>query len=375
MASMMDAIFPAMTALTGPIAAGSILAWLMLSGVLLDLLDISLPRGDSVGVSGAVFAAGMLIADPAAIGFLAVISVVLSHVVRMGSASSSRMVGLLVSRAAALLASYQMVTLAPMVGLAGMMPIVVPAVYLAVELTVAQLQASVISGRSLGRLLVGSARSQAPLLVAQWSAAVLLLVTFGGMGAWSLIPVVALLLLMRQSYALFLDIRETYRTTVEVLVEAAESQDRRRVGHADRTASVARAIAMSMGLPAGEVERISYAALLHDLGELSLEAGAEGDVSAVVPPADIVSGVAFFDPVERILRACDGRRSDCSQDDMRAALIVALASDIDANSDEAVFAAHGGRQMRQMLLGVEPTLLARVSNVALQLGYQIPLVN
>ena len=49
------------------------------------------------------------------------------------------------------------------------------------------------------------------------------------MGSWSLIPVVALLLLMRQSYALFLDIRETYRTTVEVLVEAAESQDRRGV--------------------------------------------------------------------------------------------------------------------------------------------------
>ena len=48
------------------------------------------------------------------------------------------------------------------------------------------------------------------------------------MGPWSLIPVVALLLLMRQSYALFLDIRETYRTTVEVLVEAAESQDDRR---------------------------------------------------------------------------------------------------------------------------------------------------
>ena len=40
---------------------------------------------------------------------------------------------------------------------------------------------------------------------------------------------VALLLLMRQSYALFLDIRETYRTTVEVLVEAAESQDERQV--------------------------------------------------------------------------------------------------------------------------------------------------
>ena len=82
---------------------------------------------------------------------------------------------------------------------------------------------------------------------------------------------VALLLLMRQSYVLFLDIRETYRTTVEVLVEAAESQDSRRAGHSDRTAVLARSIAMGCGLSASEVELIGYAALLHDIGELAEE--------------------------------------------------------------------------------------------------------
>ncbi len=85
------------------------------------------------------------------------------------------------------------------------------------------------------------------------------------MGAWSLIPVVALLFLMRQSYAMLLDIRELYRTTVEVLVEAAEAKMHGRVGHAERTAAAARAIAMRIGLSAQRVERISYAALLHDV--------------------------------------------------------------------------------------------------------------
>ncbi len=85
------------------------------------------------------------------------------------------------------------------------------------------------------------------------------------MGAYSLIPVVALLFLIRQSYAMLQDIRELYRTTVEVLVEAAEAQDVRRVGHAERTASIARTIGTHMGLASGQIERISYAALLHDV--------------------------------------------------------------------------------------------------------------
>ena len=118
---------------------------------------------------------------------------------------------------------------------------------------------------------------------------------------------VALLLLMRQSYALFLDIRETYRATVEVLVEAAESQDVRRFGHADRTAATARAIAMHIGVAAPAVERISYAALLHDLGELAATPDSEGFVPVRdIHSAEIVEGVEFFRTVEPVLRICDG---------------------------------------------------------------------
>ena len=105
----------------------------------------------------------------------------------------------------------------------------VPAIFLAVEMMAAQAVTPAMTWRPYLRLLRGDARSQAPVLTAEWSAyspAAPHIQRYRG-GTWSL-ALVALLLLMRQSFALFLDIQETYRATVEVFVEAAESQDARR---------------------------------------------------------------------------------------------------------------------------------------------------
>jgi len=198
-----------------------------------------------------------------------------------------------------------------------------------------------------------------------------------GMGLWSLLPVVALLLLMRQSYALFLDIRETYRTTVEVLVEAAESQDDRRAGHADRTAMTARSIASRMGLPAAELERISYAALLHDLGELSEESlGGPAGQARHVSAAEVVKDVAFFKNTEPILRICDGDAERVSDErNLTAALIVALASDIDSAASAPVAAAHRWQMLDVVAPFVPQSIKARAVSAALELGYRIPAVS
>ena len=273
--------------------------WLLAAALLLDFFDISLPRGDSTGVAGALFAAASVLIGPVLAGAIMFLSAVLAHVARRGTALPMRLAGILVSRGAALCVGSLSVVWLSAPQARAFLYVFAPAAFLATEFFASQVFSSAATHRPFFRLLGGSLVSQAPLIAAQWSASVLLLITYAGMGSWSLIPVVVLLLLMRQSYSLFLDIRETYRTTVEVLVEAAESQDARRVGHADRTAMLARSIATKVGLSAAEVERISYVALLHDLGEL-----AEGTERDSIHPerrassADIVRGVEFFKGVE-----------------------------------------------------------------------------
>ena len=372
---------------TMQIGTSSAALWFLLAVLLLDSFDISLPRGDSIGVSGALSAAAVILLGPMWAALICIGSVLVTHLARHGVDMRRRVVGAVLARSAALTAatltafalSFDPVLYRSLLG-----AVLVPAAYLTTDLITAQFVAAVGTGRPFGRLLRGNLRVQAPLLLAQWSASVLLLITFTGMGAWSLIPVVALLLLMRQSYAMLLDIRELYRTTVEVLVEAAEAQDVRRVGHAERTAAAARAIAMRIGLTANQVERISYAALLHDVDAIgsTSELGTlnEGNSPgfAVGTSSAVFEGVHFFDDVLPIIRICDGDSSGGTlptEGDLLAGLIVALASDVDAAERADVAAAHSGSSVDRVASRVTASMKSSVVGAALALGYRIPAVS
>jgi HD domain len=356
----------------------SILAvgWLFAAILLLDTLDISLPRGDSMGVAGAICSSALVVLEPSTAGILVVLSAVASHLIRRRRDAVARLGLILLSRGAAFFAAASILWLLARWGMTSAEYIIVPAVFVLVEFVGGQLLSAVLARRPFLRLLRGNAPSQAPLVAAQWSAAALLLLTYRGMSIWSLLPAVALLLLMRQSYALFLDIRETYRTTIEVLVEAAESQDRRRVGHAERTARIARAIAMKVGLSVMEVEQVGYAALLHDLGELAGQSSPdERAPERYTQSASILHDVEFFKRVEPILRVCDGDGEHVtSERSVLGALIVALSSDIDAMDHPAVGAAHANSALDPVLPRVSPVLKARIVGAALGLGYRVPAV-
>lgn len=359
--------------------------WFFLAIVVLDSFDISLPRGDSVGVSGALTAAAVVILGPVWAAVICLGSVFVAHLARHGTDIRRRLISAVIARSAALCAAALTafaLSLDQRLYNSLLCAALVPAAYLMTDLVTAQFVAAVGTGRPFARLLRGNLSGQAPLLVAQWSSSALLLITFKDMKAWSLIPVVALLFLMRQSYAMLLDIRELYRTTVEVLVEAAEAQDARRVGHADRTAAAARAIAMRIGLSPQRVERISYAALLHDIdaisstSDMALPEGGGGPVIAVGTSSAVFEGAHFFDDVLPIIRICDGYLPEGppAADDLLAGLIVAIASDADASRHADVAAAHAGNAVDRVAPWVTASVKSSVVGAALALGYRVPAV-
>lgn len=354
--------------------------WFSAATFVLDLFDISLPRGDSIGVSGALGASSLLILGPLPATIICIGTELLAHIIRRGAQEPRRLATMLVARLAGLIAGTATIGL---MGVQGpqwylyAVAVVVSAVFLLSELVAAQAVTALGTGRPLGRLIRGNLVMQAPLMLAEWSASVLLLITFDGMGSWSLIPVVALLLLMRQSYALLLDIREMYRTTVEVLVEAAEAQDVRRLGHAERTAEISRRIAMRMGLTMSQVELVSYAALLHDVDAIAEEAQPDRDRHSGQSSA-LFEGVDFFADVLPVLRICDGNSEDVARADDDAltnAMIVALASDADAADHVGVADAHWSPTVDRVAPHVSAAIKARVVASALALGYKTPAVS
>jgi len=74
----------------------------------------------------------------------------------------------------------------------------------------------------------------------------------------------------RQFYQRYLGLRDAYRDTIRSLVGALETKDPYTRGHSVRVAVYATQIGQAMGLDEGAIERLEYAALLHDLGKLAL---------------------------------------------------------------------------------------------------------
>ncbi|MFI1098391.1 HD-GYP domain-containing protein [Streptomyces sp. NPDC020917] len=89
-------------------------------------------------------------------------------------------------------------------------------------------------------------------------------------GLWA-VPLVALPLLLTQaSLRGHAAVRATYRQTVATLARATEVAGYTPRGHARRVSELSVAVGRELGLPARQLRLLEHAALMHDIGQLSL---------------------------------------------------------------------------------------------------------
>lgn len=81
---------------------------------------------------------------------------------------------------------------------------------------------------------------------------------------------VAPLVVARQLYQRYAGLKEAFVDTVRSLVGALEAKDPYTRGHSERVSKYAAALAAALNLSPRDVERLEYAALLHDLGKLAV---------------------------------------------------------------------------------------------------------
>ena len=87
-------------------------------------------------------------------------------------------------------------------------------------------------------------------------------------GAWVLPLFVAPILIARTAFASYLALREAQEATISTLIRTLESKDRYTAGHVERVARFAELIGVELGFRPVELERLRYAALMHDIGKL-----------------------------------------------------------------------------------------------------------
>ncbi|WP_435058839.1 HD-GYP domain-containing protein [Streptomyces sp. bgisy060] len=102
-------------------------------------------------------------------------------------------------------------------------------------------------------------------------------------GLWAL-PVLALPLLLTQvSFRRYAAVRTVNRQTIASLARATEIAGCTPPGHAHRVAALSAAVGRELGLSGAELTVLEHAALMHDIGQLSLVDPVEGGATARLP--------------------------------------------------------------------------------------------
>lgn len=105
-------------------------------------------------------------------------------------------------------------------------------------------------------------------------------------GLWALPVLCVPLLLTQLAFRRHRAVRRTYRQTIASLARATEVAGYTPPGHAHRVASLSRAVGRELGLSGEDLTVLEYAALMHDIGQLSLVDPVPEGATALLPAAE-----------------------------------------------------------------------------------------
>jgi HD domain len=180
----------------------------------------------------------------------------------------------------------------------------------------ALLAAGVQASRQLGPFLALLRNELAALMgigAAIASTGVLIPLATWEVGLWALPLVMIPLLLAQMAYRRYASIRRTQVQTIRALSRATEVGGYTETGHARRVTELALAIGRDLGLPERRLRLLQYAALMHDLGQLSLTDPIPGGATVLVTPderrriaglgAEVVREASMLEEVAVIVEA------------------------------------------------------------------------
>jgi hypothetical protein len=134
--------------------------------------------------------------------------------------------------------------------------------------------------------LADETRAVAGIGAAIAATGVLIALSMTVMRLWAL-PALSLPLLVAQvSLRRYSGIRVTYRQTIRALSKVTEVGGYVHPGHSQRVAALAVATGRELGMTEAELLDLEYAALMHDIGQLSLAEPIAGGSTLTVPPQE-----------------------------------------------------------------------------------------
>jgi HD domain len=155
-------------------------------------------------------------------------------------------------------------------------------------------------------------RIQLPLGAAVGACAVLIALAAEAMGLVALALLIAPLLVTQTAFRRYAGIRSTYLQTVAALARVTEVGGYVEDGHSHRVGRLAVAVGRELGMSEPELLHLEYAALMHDIGQLSLVQPIPGGATVLASPEDqrriaglgasVIEQAGVLDQVAEIVR-------------------------------------------------------------------------
>lgn len=145
---------------------------------------------------------------------------------------------------------------------------------------------------------------------------ILLIFIYQYLGLIGLMLFLIPLLMIRRSYSLNIDLKKTYKETVQAFIRTIEAHDSYTSGHSIRVANYSKQLAKKIRMPYSEIEQLEIAAYLHDIGKIAnyfsekvlnnndeFGKGHEKEKALHLYHGDqLISGISFLKEVGEIVR-------------------------------------------------------------------------
>ncbi|MFI0419568.1 HD-GYP domain-containing protein [Spongiactinospora sp. 9N601] len=179
-------------------------------------------------------------------------------------------------------------------------------------------------------------RMAAPLGAAVAASGILLVLAAHSMDMAALLVFAAPLLVTQVAFRKYAGIRATYLQTVRALSRVTEVGGYVEPGHSRRVSHLAVAVGRELGMAESELLDLEYAALMHDIGQLSLRDPIPGGATVLTDPeqaariaelgAEVIRQTGVLGTVAEVVRRqCE----PCSADPPLASRIIKAANDYD----------------------------------------------
>lgn len=151
--------------------------------------------------------------------------------------------------------------------------------------TAALIRAEAVHTR-LGIAIGDEIRAKGPLCAASGATGMLIAVSTFVMGPAALLVFSAPILVTQVAFRRFAHVRATYLQTVRALSQVTEVGGYVEAGHSRRVSRLAVAMGRELGMTEEELLELEYAALMHDIGQLSLRDPIPGGATVLASPAE-----------------------------------------------------------------------------------------